>query len=995
MSLLDRATENARYSINEFIGDGERITWEISFAGGYIKREHVKAITTDLDGNTNEVSLDWDGDSTVKISPPVPYGYGLTIFRDTPKDKPTADFQDGAVINERNLDDNAKQAVFIAAEALDRGEGALAELAPRAILVPVGEIAPSFPPRARMKGKLVGVDLNGKIIPVGWDGFNATINAGMVEFDGGSLSDKLRDAISKIALSTEELERQALAITDQGDALTAQATSTQKLDEKLAQLKSDHEALTAVVDALEGLEGYEGLATVIQEEKSQRITEDNALAAKIALIGATNGDGTAFILSLDNIRVTPTETLAERLEYLDAVDDEAAALIQDERTARIAGDSAEATARQQLGTSFGQQLASAIATEQQARADADSAEATARTQLAATLRGEADSKISAAINSEQQARVNGDLAEAQARQQLAATLRTETDNKVTAAVQSSQQAWAAADQAEAQAREQLGTTLNGTISAQVQAERDARVGADNAFASTLSLIGAVTNGGSAFQLDTSKVLVQPGVALGTRLSGFDVAISNARASAVEEAVAQVNGSLGSLASRTTSLEAGFAVEAGWLNPNPSFKVWSNPSNPPDTWSWWDASAGIARAGGVNGRPFAAQFNAPANQNAGIMQSLNAAFGAFVIEFTGRATDWQGAGVLAQFCGPGAGDPVYESAFLNAAAIPDSSGYTSADGGGGVYTRTFSAFYKTGINGNIRRVQLYAMANWDGYGERRAKTIAFDRVSIRPANAAEIAAQRADANANDAIARVGSLEYATSNPNGAVAKRLSDVEAKAGDAQSKAGIAQQASVDATTKLANARVELIASTPGGRATVTLRSDSNGGAGINLGGDVQIDGNLTVDGSINGQQKLAPNSISNSVFLSQGAKNVSVSGQPGTAATVTTDPVYFGATGGVVRLDYKVATSVSAAAAGANWQLSITVRGTDGSVYGAFTFRSTGVGSTWYNGETGWTLDTRGINGTLGYYFECQLVTSTYPSTTISASIAPTYCIQEFKR
>lgn len=559
------------YSINTFIGDSETVTWPIKFDGGYLSRDHVRARLWPDTGPGENISIAWVDDTTVLIQPPVPYGARFMIYRTTPKDKPLADFTDGAFVTETNLDTNAKQAVFIAAEAIDQGNAGVGELNTRAILVPVGEVAPHFPPRQRMKGKLVGIDLNGEIVGVGFNGFgsdyDAVLDAGQISFDGSNLRDMLRDTIDSIALTTEELEQQATAITDAGEQLALQSTSQAHLQSALTTLRNDHDSLVGVVDALANLDEVEGLATIIQQEQSERITADTAMAAKIALIGATNGDGTAFTLSLDNIKVGPDETLAQRLDYLDAEDGDAAALIEEERQARLAGDTAEASARQSLGTTLGTQIGAAVATEAEARSSAIAAEASARTQLAATLRNETDQKVTAAINSEASTRANADAAEATARTQLAATLRGETDQKVTAAVQSEATARAQADTAEATAREQLGTTLNGTISAQVQTERDARVNADAALASTISLIGAVTNGGTAFQLDSAKVLVNGGQALGQRLSGIDTAINgvSATVSNLDYAISNPSGAvasrLSSLEARTGSTEASIITQA--------------------------------------------------------------------------------------------------------------------------------------------------------------------------------------------------------------------------------------------------------------------------------------------------------------------------------------------------------------------------------------------------------------------------------------------------
>ena len=104
-------TSTAKYSIQKYAGDGSTVVWQISFAGGYISRSHVKAYTTASDGTETDITLQWTGDNTVVVYPPVPTGTILTIYRDTPKDRPLADFTDGAVVSEMNLDSNAEQPV--------------------------------------------------------------------------------------------------------------------------------------------------------------------------------------------------------------------------------------------------------------------------------------------------------------------------------------------------------------------------------------------------------------------------------------------------------------------------------------------------------------------------------------------------------------------------------------------------------------------------------------------------------------------------------------------------------------------------------------------------------------------------------------------------------------------------------------------------------------------------------------------------------------------
>jgi len=260
----------------------------------------------------------------------------------------------------------------------------------------------------------------------------------------------------------------------------------------------------------------------------------------------------------------------------------------------------------------------------------------------------------------------------------------------------------------------------------------------------------------------------------------------------------------STASRLSFLEAGYSTDSGSINVNPTFKNWPDNGGPlPAGWVWWDSTAPATRAAGVNGRPYALQFNAPANANSGLVQGgISAAFGAYVIEFSGRATDWQGAGVLVYFLDASGG--IVEAKAISAAATPDTSGYQSRDGGGGAYTRTFPAFYKTGINGAIRQIQVYAMANWDGFGERAAKTITFDKVSVRPATSAEINGQKIED--SNVLARVSTSEGAISGLQDRT-RAFWQVQAVAGN--------------------------------NRAQIGLYADQNGGAGVDIVGDVAIRG------------------------------------------------------------------------------------------------------------------------------------------------------------
>jgi hypothetical protein len=99
--------------------------YEFNFAGGYISRDHIKIqYENDATGVITQVTdLLWVNDSTIALGTAVatiPVGNTVTVYRDTPKDKPLVDYTDGAIINEANLDRSFDQAIFASAEMVDR-----------------------------------------------------------------------------------------------------------------------------------------------------------------------------------------------------------------------------------------------------------------------------------------------------------------------------------------------------------------------------------------------------------------------------------------------------------------------------------------------------------------------------------------------------------------------------------------------------------------------------------------------------------------------------------------------------------------------------------------------------------------------------------------------------------------------------------------------------------------------------------------------------------
>lgn len=58
------------------------------------------------------------------------------------------------------------------------------------------------------------------------------------------------------------------------------------------------------------------IGTVLEEEQEERIDGDTAIVALFSLLGAKNGDGTAFILNGSSVKVTPDQSLAAFLSFI-------------------------------------------------------------------------------------------------------------------------------------------------------------------------------------------------------------------------------------------------------------------------------------------------------------------------------------------------------------------------------------------------------------------------------------------------------------------------------------------------------------------------------------------------------------------------------------------------------------------------------------------------------------------------------------------------------
>lgn len=120
-------TPGYRYATRKFEGDGVTVDFEFNFDGvdpGYISRDHVEVSIMDKANRVEVIipkdTIVWMGPNQIRIPQAQPDTHQVIIRRDTPKENPLLDFTDGAILNETNLNMTSEQAVYVAAEMVDR-----------------------------------------------------------------------------------------------------------------------------------------------------------------------------------------------------------------------------------------------------------------------------------------------------------------------------------------------------------------------------------------------------------------------------------------------------------------------------------------------------------------------------------------------------------------------------------------------------------------------------------------------------------------------------------------------------------------------------------------------------------------------------------------------------------------------------------------------------------------------------------------------------------
>lgn len=346
--------------------------------------------------------------TTVRLSEAAQEGDVIEIRRQTESDTRLVDFQNGAVLTEEELDLANVQNFYLIQELQDK----LASITSAAF---------------------------------------------------GSIPQDVLEAIAQEVLSQEvalELQQRISDIDAAGQELINQALQLNLIGEP-AEDFSVFKFRTGTIQLNE-------TGITLEDYFSQLEDADSSLAEKIALLGAANAEGTAFVLNADTVLVNSTESLATRLNQIGADLSANQAAITAEQSARASADSALAsdittlTARVDTNEDAISDVAASIVAEQTARANGDNALASQLSALTARVDTNEDgiADNAAAIASEQSARASADSALASDISSLQATVN---GHSATITTLSSVQAAMQGDVAALEARYGVTLNVNGYI----------------------------------------------------------------------------------------------------------------------------------------------------------------------------------------------------------------------------------------------------------------------------------------------------------------------------------------------------------------------------------------------------------------------------------------------------------------------------------------------------------------------------------------------------
>ena len=354
-----------------YTGDG--VTTDFNVPMPYISRTHVNAYVNEILQLTS-MNYVWSGPSTISFGTAPNSGDAIEIRRWTSPTATLVDFVNGSVLNESDLDTAYLHSFYLSQEYADSfnevinamllrvatAQGIESTEPDQVILELVADMINSAA-SANLQARISDIDDNAEAIITLGDSLQVQLNT----LASGVSADVYIVAAEPVAgvggVPNPILEGSRWYDSDDNNTpYIYQSSAWVSIEDPRI---GDAAASITVLVA-----DFLNMASAIVHEQFVRSTETTAFAQEMGLIGAQNGDQSAFIVDLDTAFVGPTESLASRFSTITAswvaADVQAVA---DAAAAAVAYTDAE------------------ISTEQTARANADTAIASDITTLDARV----------------------------------------------------------------------------------------------------------------------------------------------------------------------------------------------------------------------------------------------------------------------------------------------------------------------------------------------------------------------------------------------------------------------------------------------------------------------------------------------------------------------------------------------------------------------------------------------------------------------------------
>jgi len=436
----------------------------------------------------------------------------------------------------------------------------------------------------------------------------------------------------------------------------------------------------------------------------------------------------------------------------------------------------------------------------------------------------------------------------------------------------------AADAAHARAEAALGQigTLDTDLRVEITRVEQTGISTTDAIGQRIDAIVAEGGGGSEGVDSVARAEVQRveqasvsrDNALGTRVDEVTASIGPAiNAKATEITTAFTEADL-ALAERTSLLETTGGSSS--VARNPAFSAWPAGQLYPAAWQQWAAMFSVGRGDGDNVHSSGPTLilHSVGAEDSGIRQTIKVTPGPAIVELALGldAGNFIGAGIiLSSFNEDGA---FLGSAIWALDEVADVSGNINFAGG---FQTVPGRVFRYSLFANLigtHSVDLYYVNNGGGFGFSD-KVVRLNYFGLRPASAPEAEAQAA---LPALAARVGTVETATTDGRFATAQRAEEIATYAGGLSGRISTVETATTDgrfATTS----RVQTLESDLGGtqatlteqagtitglqqrtaaywqvvavagdnRAAIRVSADVNGGAGVEIVGDLRVSGQL----------------------------------------------------------------------------------------------------------------------------------------------------------